>query len=303
MESCKNHIRIFQSTGDVCPKKATGNRSEREILGSDLEQLALYRSVYPEATNAECRAYLFNSQPHPPAQTDPYSHSQLQRAENLLGLTRKNGSTTAQLAYHPDNLQKRDLYWTQPPPLGVAGVPRQNMIDIDEAGFKLEHSNRKFGKTPTALRCSQEGAYGRDEKLNLLLAISGDENDPMRWHDVWMNGGTTIAKFADFIQLILDDLALRHPGRVFCFTMDNLNSHKNPIVLNKIINAGHQYAFRAPYWPVDGAIEYVFNTIQTRLQAYFNRLVDMAALQNRINLIIATFGSFHRYFIHVGFPP
>ena len=36
--------------------------------------------------------------------------------------------------------------------------------------------------------------------------------------------------------------------------------------------AGHRYEIRAPYWPVDGAIEYVFNAIQPNLRIYFNRL-------------------------------
>ncbi len=51
------------------------------------------------------------------------------------------------------------------------------MIDIDEAGFKLEHSNRKHGKTVSALRCTGEGVYGgrENQKLNLLLAICGDD--------------------------------------------------------------------------------------------------------------------------------
>jgi transposase len=33
--------------------------------------------------------------------------------------------------------------------------------------------------------------------------------------------------------------------------------------------AGHRYLFRAPYWSVDGPIEYVFNTIHTHLLSYF----------------------------------
>ena len=74
----------------------------------------------------------------------------------------------------------------------MAGVDVSDIIDIDEAGFKLEHSDRKFGKTVSSLRCSQNGVCGRGEKLNLLLAICGDDIDNMRWHETWMDGGTTI---------------------------------------------------------------------------------------------------------------
>jgi transposase len=124
----------------------------------------------------------------------------------------------------------------------------------------------------------------------------------MRWSEMWMDGGTTIMRFHTFIERILDDLDQRFPNRSFVFTMDNLSSHKNPLILNAILNAGHRYVFRAPYWPVDGAVEYVFNAIQTQLRIYFNRINDMADLRNRINLIVGGFQSFARFFIHVGFP-
>ena len=297
--TCQRWIEIFYETGDICPKRATGNKySQREILGEPLEKLALYRCAFPKATLAECRAYLFNLDPT----KDPYSNSQLHRAEELLGLKRKAASTTADLAYTPGNLRKRELYWTMPPPLGMAGVPIADIIDIDEAGFKLEHTNRKFGKTVTALRCTDEGVYNHGKKINLLLAISGDPIHNMRWHEMWLEGGTTIVRFQAFIQRILNDLATNFPGRSFVFTMDNLNVHKNPLILNAIHNAGHRYVFRSPYWPVDGAVEYVFNTIQTRLQVYFNKLRTIGELRNRLNLIIGAIPSFRKYFRHVGFP-
>ena len=122
---------------------------------------------------------------------------------------------------------------------------------------------------------------------------------------MWRKGGTTLDRFANFMETILEDLA-NNPqtaGRSFVFTMDNLNVHKNPLILNMVQNAGHRLVFRAPYWPVDGAVEYVFNTIQTRLKVFFDQLTTMPELENRINLIIGAMPSFTRYFIHVGFPP
>ena len=184
----------------------------------------------------------------------------------------------------------------------MRGVPISDIIDIDEAGFFLEHSDRRFGKTVSCLRCCQNGVYGKGEKINLLLAICGDDVGRMRWHEQWMDGGTTIERFYDFINHILDDLAQNHPGRSFVFTMDNLSSHKKPLILNALLNSGHRYVFRAPYWPVDGAVEYVFNTVQSKLRIFFNRLVTMDDLRNRINLTVGGIYSFRRYFEHVGFP-
>jgi hypothetical protein len=84
--------------------------------------------------------------------------------------------------------------------------------------------------------------------------------------------------------------------------MDNLRAHRNPLVTNRILNAGHRYVFHAPYWPVDGAVGYVFNAIQSKLRIYFNRLETMEDLRNRINLTVGGIFSLFQYFEHVGFP-
>jgi hypothetical protein len=97
--------------------------------------LALYQAIFPRATIAECRAYLYNIDPT----KDPYFGSQVHQAERLLGLKQKAASTTAGLAFLPVNLQKHELYWTLPPPLGMRDVPLADIIDIDEAGSFLEH--------------------------------------------------------------------------------------------------------------------------------------------------------------------
>ncbi len=152
--TCIRWIQIFNQTGDICPLRCTGNHhAEREVEGTDLEQLALYRSVNTKATLSECRAYLYNINPT----KDPYSNLQVHHAEKLLGLKRKAVSTTADLAFLPQNMTLREYYWTEPPPLGMRGVPISDIIDIDEAGFFLEHSDQKFGKTILSMRCSQNG--------------------------------------------------------------------------------------------------------------------------------------------------
>ncbi len=74
------------------------------------------------------RAYLYNIDPT----KDPYSGSQVHQAEQLLGLKRKATSTTANLAFLPVNLQKCELYWTLPPPLGMRGVSLEDIVDVDE---------------------------------------------------------------------------------------------------------------------------------------------------------------------------
>ena len=83
--------------------------------------------------------------------------------------------------------------------------------------------------------------------------------------------------------------------------MDNLNVHKNPLVIGLILNAGHQVVFRAPYWSVDGAIEYVFNTVHTLLEILFDNIADMDELILCVENVIASIQSFTSYLEHVGF--
>ena len=94
--TCNHWIDIFYETGDICVRRATDKAySQRKILGDVLEKLALYCSPFVKATADECCAYLCNLDPT----VNQYSHSQLCRAEDLLGLKRKAASTTADLAY------------------------------------------------------------------------------------------------------------------------------------------------------------------------------------------------------------
>jgi hypothetical protein len=74
------------------------------------------------------------------------------------------------------------------------------------------------------------------------------------------------------------------------------------MVLNLITGEGHRYLFRAPYWSVDGPIEYVFNTIYTHLLSFFTLIHDLDQLENCLIEIIGDMVGFERYFFQVGFP-
>jgi hypothetical protein len=124
----------------------------------------------------------------------------------------------------------------------------------------------------------------------------------MHWHSQWIDGGTTIERFYNFIDPILDYMAQNHPGRLFVFTMDNLNAHMNHLILNVLLNSGHRYIIHAPYWPVNDAIEYVFDSFQSELRICLNHPETMDNLRNCINLTVGGIYSFCWYFENVGFP-
>ena len=105
-----------------------------------------------------------------------------------------------------------------------------------------------------------------------------------------------------FFKRIIDQLDIDHPGRSFCFTMDNLNIHHNQILLDLFTNRGHRYLFRAPYWLVDGPMESILNAIHVFLLMHFRNIEDLEELGNCLDVIIAQMKDFVSFFLHVGFP-
>ena len=166
-------------------------------------------------------------------------------------------------------------------------------------------ANRKYGKSVVGLRVNEVGPYSKSEKWNLLLAVCGE--DPLdnqaarRWAQVWVEGGTTVHRFLDFMQEILDSIGHATDEIFYVFTMDNLNAHKNVAVIALIHHYGHGVVFRAPYWPVDGPIEFIFNTIQTLVRAKLYEIVTGEHLVGAIYEAIASIDSFVNYFINCGF--
>ncbi len=288
------HTRPFRRTGN--------NRATREIRGRNLLLLSLHRAVLPKATIAEVNAFLYAMNMHDPDNRF-HSYSQICRAEASILITKKRSSTTAFQAMLPINVAIRQNFWNLPYPHGSVGIDPRDMIDIDEAGIYPDQTNRKFGKSTVGTRNREVGTYARDQKLNILLAISGedgiDEGD--RWYELWENEGTTIQRYRDFIQRIIVEVGPGTPQRRRCFTMDNLNVHRNPVVSNLILQAGHRILFRAPYYPVDGPIEYVFNTLQCMLCVYMREITDIESLRIKVEQLIGAFPQFNLYFQHVGF--
>jgi hypothetical protein len=249
----------------------------------------------------EVHAYIHNRNPANP----PYSQSQIYSAELQLGLFWKAASTTSDLAYSPVNLFKRHEYWSQAFPDRVAVESTCDFINIDESGYRFNSQNCSFGKVTREKRCNTRGKYKNGNRgVNLLMAISGNERGghSFLFNKCYTEGGTDLLCFFNFMLGLCDWLVANHPKRQFLFTMDNLNIHKHWMIIHLIYSHGHHVVFCAPYWSCDGSIEYVFNTLQTRLQSDHIDVDDKFALVNKIYNIIGSISSFKQYFLHVGFP-
>ena len=304
MQTVRRWVIQQQELGHYNACRRNGNITATILRGHDLVLLALYRVIHPKAKHAEINAFLYRANFGDPAFRF-YSHSQLSKAEKVLNLTRKQGSTLAFQAFLPINVMKRWRFWNLPFPLGIADIRREDIIDIDEAGIFLETADRSAGKAYVGVRVSSGGPYSKTEKWNLIMGISGEEGTAeqpsRRWRMLWLQGGTTTQKVMQFVSMILNDIGVGTPQRRYTFTMDNLSAHHNVGVAALIYGFGHRLAFRAPYYPTDGPIEYVFNTIQTLLRTNLHRVTDAASLLDEIGNAIGAINDFSVYFINCGF--
>jgi len=275
-----------------------GNTRAQVLRGSQLYYLSLYRCCFPYASAAEMNAFLFNTQPL--GQRRLYSASQITEAEIRLGFTRKVGAVTAHQALLPRNIMKRWIFWNRPFPFGIANINRADLIDIDEAGVFLESVTRKFGKCRLGKRVREAGPYGHSVKWTLTMAISGDPAGE-RWVDLVQKSGTTINDYYNFILSILQNIPRGNAQRRRTFIMDNLSSHLSALIRQLIHSYGHRLVYRAPYYPVDGPIEFVFNFIEQRLQGYLYQVNTDQDLQAAIHQIIASMANFVNYFTNCGY--
>mmetsp|Transcript_6296 Transcript_6296/g.6807 ORF Transcript_6296/g.6807 Transcript_6296/m.6807 type:complete len:191 (-) Transcript_6296:62-634(-) len=189
------------------------------------------------------------------------------------------------------------MYFNETYPLGMVGTLRENIIDIDEMGLQLENCNRKHGNSLVGDRCDDKGHFINGlPKQNTLAAISGDNNDPMRWLETWTGEGTTLHRFLMFVHRVCEDLSVRHPGRTFCFTMDNLNVHKNVLVIQEIMNHGYRVVFRhvMELLNMSSALYILY------LLKHHGDVANLDALEHFTNEAFNSIPTFAPYFEHVG---
>ncbi|KAJ1421712.1 hypothetical protein B484DRAFT_332588 [Ochromonadaceae sp. CCMP2298] len=156
-----NWVRRFQ------PLVQTGNKATHAISGEYERLLVFHRLVLPRGSADDVIAFIAQKS----VQTKLFLRQQIYEADKRLGLTRKKMSVTAFQALTPHNLARRRLYWTAPAPVGIAGVPVANLIDMDEFAIHFSCVNRAHGKSVVGVRVRDTGHYSRTDKWTLMLAI------------------------------------------------------------------------------------------------------------------------------------
>ena len=130
----------------IHPHRMTGNRESATIIGFEQFLMWMFLVAYPEAQDDEVAAFIAEHT------GNIYKRNQISRRKKELGITRKRSSTEANQAFLPRNVLRRERFWTLPPPVGVAGVSRRFLIDIDECGLELDSTNRTHGSTFSGVR-------------------------------------------------------------------------------------------------------------------------------------------------------
>jgi len=283
---------LYRWMGRINPFKSTGNNIQLRINGENQYLHIMYRIIFPYATADEVRTYLFNN-----AHINPqlFSRDDIYKTDARLKITSKAGSTTAYQALLPQNVVRRVLFYTLPPPLGIHLVPRIDFIDTDECAISLQTAVRTHGKAYIGVRCNAAGNYCHDEKWTLIMPI-----DSTGWRHATFNkvAGTTALIFRQYIRGVLARLP---PGIPRIFLWDNLKSHFSDALINEIYLAGHSVIPRPAYYPVDGPIEYVFNQVECGLIARVNHVRTEADLIRETMNIVANVGGFNETFRHCGY--
>jgi len=222
-------------------------------------------TIYPSAEHDEMATFIYNEGGR------LYSRQDISKRLIDMEVTRKVASTEAYQAFLPRNIWRCNMFWSQPPPLGVVTIPRRTMIDVDEFGMSMNRCESKRGYSLSCFRVRKPGHYERTQKLTVLFAIEpGDHRlppqargsiwNPRRWIKVIRDGGTTAFVFAEFLEEILVTATDVDDVRNVLF--DNLRSHLAPVVAQTIevrppgSNTTFTSIARPPYQPKYGPIEY-----------------------------------------------
>ena len=277
----------------VSRRRRTGNRDSQRWGNGDTFLLCLYRFAYPTATAKEIIAFVANHG----ADHNIYSPSDVTLAEQRLGLTRKRASTTAYQALRPLNLALRHAFWNRNYPYGRADIPRAHLLDADEAGIFLEKTNKTMGKALSSVRVRAPGVYGHGQRFNLTLVVTAGH---FFYHELAteMANGTT---YNAFVRRALSRLPVGGPRMTWMH--DNVRFHHDGRVAVTAAAAGHRVLARPAYRPVDGPIEYVFNTLQQDLSARRAHIFNGQDLRREVNNALVSMAArgFDGYFAHCGY--
>jgi hypothetical protein len=216
-----------------------------------------------------------------------------------LGYTSKVTSTVAYQAFTQRNLLRRRLFWNEPWPIVIHGMPKRSLIIIDEFGLHLNAANKKYGSSPCGLKICKPGNNDRETfKLTIILAVEagdpavanglvGSLTIPRVWARISDEAGTTTGAYVNFVCHVMDTCdAVADPTLRQTIIHNNLTLHKLPEVYKVVRLQSHCVVCHPPYQPQVGPVEFAINQVCSRLEKRWSEVSDLQTMRAVILHII-----------------
>ena len=222
------------------------------------------------------------------------------------------------------NLLKYHNYWTQPPPLGVRGVPMHRLLDLDEFHFSLTKISTKYGYARTTVRVRLPGHYSKTPGVSVLVgiepgdpslgpAVTGSVERPRRW--ILVVGGRTVtqedyARLCDEICGNVEDHPIPEVDERRYVTHDNHSMHLTDLVYQTVEMRPYrgctfEIVRRPPYQPKIAPIEYKIGEVCQIASRRVTSRTQPGELEAIVRDIFDGMsrddGNFHATFVHCGY--
>ena len=302
----------------LVPFLQSGNKERSIIVGRDLVLLTICYFFAPRAESDEVASFIVANG------GQVYSRQDISRRCNELKMNRKRASLESKEAYTIKNLVRCDQFFDHPPPVGVNGVQRRRLIDVDEAQFCLKKIEKAIGRAFSCCRVRDTADYSRfSNVLNVLCAVEagdpalpagdlGSTTNPRKWFKIVETSTVDQFIYAEFLNEICEDIE-NNPLPVDderYFLWDNLSLHGTAYVTYtlELRTSRHVHKFtaipRPPYQPKFAPIEYFFCQLACALSKQTKPNWTLVHLRNAIqdNMVaLGHDGILDRTFIHCGY--
>lgn len=275
------------------PKKKTGNKGSTSMLGEHLFFLALFKRIYPQATNPQCAVFIACYSDD----SRVFTNTEITQGLRKLNMTRKKASTTAYQAFTKRNLYLYDCFRNFTFPAGVKDVFRRRLCDADEMALTIGDAGLAYGHAVKGLRVRKSGNYGRGrQKITIIMiiepgdpalpsSVEGSIERPRIWYRVSTDKGTSTEAYKSFLDHhFLNQLRDDEPSRVMMH--DNLSSHKSECIYQTMQRAGHNVICRPPYRPDIAPIEWAFDQLACSIRKRWYLIHNETDLIKQIRLVI-----------------
>ncbi len=286
---------ILRWVQHIVPHRMTGNKPNVGLTGKYLFLLVLFKLIWTHLTYYECIAFIANKANI----VKIFNKKNISWALCGLGYTSKVMSTVTYQAFMQRNLLRRRLFWNEPWPIGIHGMPRRSLIDIDEFGLHLNAANKKYRSSCCGLKICKPGNYDRGKfKLKIILAVEADDpavanglvgslTVPRVWARISDEAGTTTEAYVNSICHVMDTYdAVADPTLRQAIIHNNLTSHKLPEVYKAVRLRSHCVVCRPPYQPQDSPVEFGINQVCSRLEKHWSEVSDLQMMRAVIEHII-----------------